>query len=263
MRNRIKTTLITAISLIVILVFLNLSGTLKPARSIADIIIFNPIRHASSNLAKGMSNFFATFVSISSLGEKNSELESELTDLKSKLSELKEIKNENEILRAQLNFESKVPVKTSPARVTSYEPDNVRKFLTIDKGSRNGLSKGMPVISGGVLVGTLDQVDSFSSKVFLVNDPEFRIRAIGQDKRASGIVKGQIGQGLMLEKVAQNDSISIGEYVITAGSEDVPKGILIGQIDGISKSDNSIFQTANLKTLINFNKLELVFVVVK
>jgi rod shape-determining protein MreC len=210
-----------------------------------------------------VNNFFTTFASISSLAEKNSRLENELTDLKSKLSELKEIKNENEILRSQLDFESKVPIKTTPARVISYEPDNVRKFLTIDKGSRNGLSKGMPVISGGVLVGTLDQVDSFSSKVFLVNDPEFRIRAIGQDSRASGIVKGQIGQGLILEKVAQNDSIAIGEYVITAGSENVPKGILIGQIDGISKSDNSIFQTANLKILINFNKLELVFVAVK
>jgi len=164
-------------------------------------------------------------------------------------------------LRRQLNFENSQSIKSIPARVISYEPDNLRKFLTIDKGSRQGLQKGMAVLSSGVLVGTLDQVDSFSAKVFLASDPEFRIRAISQDGRATGIVRGQLGDSLIMEKIAPSESINLGEMILTSGSEQVPKGLLIGEVEGIEKSDNAIFQQAQLKKLINPQKLELVFVV--
>lgn len=262
-RNRSKTILLTVVLIIIFLIILNFVGVLNPIKSIVDITIFNPIRNFTKTSADNTGKFFNTISSISNLNQRNTALESEVTELKNKLSELKEAKSENDSLRAQLGFESRVPLKTTPARVISYEPDNIRKFLTIDKGSRHGLAKGMPVISGGVLVGILDKVDSFSSKVFLINDPEFRIRVIGQDGRASGIVRGQIGQGLIMEKIAQNESIGLGEFVVTAGSDEIPKGILVGQVDGVSKSDNAIFQTADLKNLINPNKLELIFVVVK
>lgn len=261
MRNRTKVILISVVSTLSLLVLFNMLGILNPVKSILDVIVFNPLRGATKNLSSNIANSFSALSSISGLNQKNVELEKENIDLKNKLSELKEIKNENDILRAQLGFESRLPLKTIPVKVVSYEPDNIRKFLTIDKGSRHGIQKGQPVISGGVLVGLVEQADSFSAKVFLVNDPEFRIRAIGQQERASGVVKGQIGQGLLMEKIAQSEKIELKEYVVTAGSDSVPKGILIGQVEGISKSDNAIFQSADLKSLINPNKLELIFVV--
>ncbi|MDP4038383.1 MAG: rod shape-determining protein MreC [bacterium] len=261
MRNRVKTTITIVLIVVVSLILLNTAGVLNPVKSIIDVTISNPVRLAFSEVAGSLSKSLGVITSIGSLNAKNTQLEVQVTELKNKLSELKEVKNENDILRAQLGFESRQPLKTIPARVISFEPDNIRKFLTLDKGSRHGLKKGMPVVSSGILVGTLDEVDSFSSKVFLINDPEFRIRAIGQDGRASGIVRGQLGQGLLMEKIAQNEIINLNEFVITAGSDDVPKGILIGQVEGIVRNDNAIFQSADLKSLINPSKLELVFVV--
>ena len=95
----------------------------------------------------------------------------------------------------------------------------------------------------------------------LATDPEFRLRGIGQDGRAQGIVRGQLGQGYIFDKVTQAESISTGELVITAGSGLVPKGILIGQVESIQKSDNAVFQSAQLKPLVNINNLEIVFIV--
>ena len=119
----------------------------------------------------------------------------------------------------------------------------------------------MAVLSSGVLVGTIDRVEDFSSTVFLTSDPEFRIRAIGQDGRAQGIVRGQLGQGYLFEKITQAESIAISEQIVSSGSGLVPKGILIGQVESISKSDNAVFQSAQLKPLVDLSRLEVVFVV--
>ena len=143
----------------------------------------------------------------------------------------------------------------------SSEGTSLRKYITIDRGKNSGLASGMAVLSSGVLVGTIDRVEDFSSTVFLTSDPEFRIRAIGQDGRAQGIVRGQLGQGYLFEKITQAESIAISEQIVSSGSGLVPKGILIGQVESISKSDNAVFQSAQLKPLVDLSRLEVVFVV--
>ena len=148
-----------------------------------------------------------------------------------------------------------------PARVVSLDPDNSRRFITIDRGSSSGIKTGQAVVSSGVLIGTVDEINDYSSKIFLVSDPEFRIRAVGQDGRAQGIIRGQIGQGYIFEKIAQGETISQGEQVVTAGSGQVPQGVLLGTVETVNRSDNSIFQSANVKPLIDLNNLELVFII--
>lgn len=104
-------------------------------------------------------------------------------------------------------------------------------------------------------------MNDYSAKVFLIDDPEFRIRGLGQEGRASGVVKGQIGEGYQMEKIAQSDTIKPGETVITAGSDTIPRGILIGQVETVDRSDNALFQVAHLRPLANISKSEIVFVV--
>ena len=119
----------------------------------------------------------------------------------------------------------------------------------------------MAVVSSGAIIGKIERVHDKSSDVFLVSDPEFRILAMTQNGRAKGIVRGQLGSGLRMEQIAQNEVIDVGEYVMSAGSDRVPKGLPIGTIESIDRSDNEIFQAANVKPLVDTQRLELVFVV--
>jgi rod shape-determining protein MreC len=64
-----------------------------------------------------------------------------------------------------------------------------------------------------------------------------------------------------MEQVAQNEVIDIGEFVVSSGSDRVPKGLPIGKIESIDRSDNEIFQAANVKPLVDMQRLEIVFVV--
>lgn len=260
MKQKIRLTTIVVLSVGVLLVIMQLAGLLWPLRIVLDQA-FSPIGRFFVASAQKVGGTVELFGSLTSLGEKNKQLEAEVLDLKKQLSNMQEISNENDILRKQVGFNARLSLDLVPARVIGYSPDNVRKYLTIDRGASNNIKKGMAVISGGVLIGEVDEVDDYSARVFLVNDPEFRILGLGQEGRASGVVKGQLGEGYQMEKIAQSESIKPAETVITAGSEAIPRGILIGQVESVDRSDNALFQIAHLRPLANISKLEIVFVV--
>lgn len=260
MKKRTRISIITVLVISLLLVTLNLFGWLKPVRIVFDQI-FAPIVRVGGNIGGSLFDSVGLIGSVGSISKQNKALENEVAELKKQLADVKEITYENDLLRTQLGFSARQNLSLAPARVIGYEPDNVRKFITIDRGSSVGIKKGMAVISNGVLVGFIDSVNSYTSQVFLASDPDFRIRALGQDNRAQGTIKGQIGQGYVMDRIAQNEVIKPGETVITAGSDTVPKGLVIGQVESVERSDNAIFQTADVKPPINLNKLELIFVV--
>lgn len=203
---------------------------------------------------------------VTSVRELNSELDQlrrENATLRTKLSEDDELRHENEVLRRQLGFGETATRRLVPAQVVGYQPDSFHQYLLIGRGSREGVEVGMAVVSEGVLVGKISEVSVSTAKVFLVIDPEFKVNGLDQETRATGTVKGQLGTGLIMDKIAQSDAIHPGDTIITSGlGGELPKGIIIGRVESINQSDNAIFQTAQIASVLKFNRLELVFVVV-
>lgn len=260
MKKPLLISIVTVGVIALIIIVLRLTGALWPFRLIQDQV-WNPVGAQLVHVRNIVNEQYTFLSSITNLNKENKDLRASELELRQQLSALKEVARENDLLRSQLNFNARLNLDLVPARVVSIEPDNTRHFITIDRGASSGVKKGQAVVSSGVLVGTIDEVNDYSSKVFLVNDPDFRIRAIGQDGRAQGIVRGQIGRGYVFEKVAQSETISQNEQVVTAGSGLVPQGVLIGTIEAVNKADNAIFQSASLKPLVDLNSLELVFIV--
>jgi len=260
MKKNVLIPIVIVSGVALLIIILKLSGVLWPFRILNDQV-WSPIGSRLVFVRNSVNDQYTFLSSITNLNKENKDLRNQELELRQQLSSLKEVVRENDLLRSQLNFNARLNLDLVPARVVSVEPDNTRHFITIDRGNSSGIKRGQAVVSSGVLIGTVDEVSDFSSKVFLVNDPDFRIRAIGQDGRAQGIVRGQIGRGYVFEKVAQNETINQNEQVITAGSGLVPQGILIGAIETVNKADNAIFQSASLKPLVNLNSLELVFIV--
>ena len=140
------------------------------------------------------------------------------------------------------------------------------QFLTIGRGSADGIRPGMAVVTSGTLVGTVQEVSPSTAKVFLVIDPSFRVAGIDQDQpdRPTGTIHGQIGSGLIFDKIAQNQTVKPGDTVITSGlGSDIAKGIIIGKVQTVDKRENGVFQSAQVSTDIAFSKLEIVYVVVR
>lgn len=242
------------------IVLLQIAGVWRPIGIVLDGII-HPIAGVVSDTSRNVGRFFETVGSLSHVSKDNQDLQQRLTDKEAELSRLKEVDHENELLRSQVGFEKSQSLPLLGAHVIAYAGDNTRRTLVIDRGSRDGVVDGQAVVSSGILVGKIERTSDNSAVVFMVSDPEFRVQAITQTDRARGIIRGQLGTGLRLEQVAQSDELNVKDTIVTAGSDRVPKGILIGQIDTVDRSDNELFQAANVRSTLNLSRLELVFVV--
>jgi rod shape-determining protein MreC len=234
----------------------------SPAKNLF-LFISSPFLVVLEKTGSVFEDFFSTIRSIKDLTKKLEEQEKEIRILQSEKAGLIEEAKENETLKKQLGFlESNKNLNLLPAYVIGRTPNSFLQYLIINKGEKDGVSKGQIVVSEGILVGRIEEVNISTSKVFLITNPTQAVPASTQESRASGLVKGELGYGLVLEDIPKETSLSIGENVITSGlGGDFPKGFLIGQIEKVISSPADLFQKASLKPFLDYSKLEIVFVI--
>ncbi|HVE80702.1 MAG TPA: rod shape-determining protein MreC [Candidatus Dormibacteraeota bacterium] len=264
--NRGPTKRLIALTLLgATLAVVNAAGALAPVKA-AIAYAIAPAQMTSSQAGSSGAGFFDVLFSINQLSQENKRLRQENASLRQRISQNTELKAENESLRKQLNFTAIEASRLVGGEVIGYQPDNFRHFITINRGSADGIASGMAVVSEGSLVGTISEVTAGTAKVFLVVDPNFRVSGVDQDRpsRPTGTVRGQIGGGFLMDKIAQNEDIRPGDAVITSGlGTNIPKGIMIGRIETVQKLENGVFQNARLVSDLKFNRLEYVYVIVR
>ena len=181
-----------------------------------------------------------------------------------------DIRKENERLKEQLDFAISLDEKNYPAQIISRDFDNVYTYLTIDKGSINGIKKNMPVIAyqNGTrgLVGKVVQVGTFTSQIMPVYNLNYIVSARIQNSRDLGLVNGTGSQDkpLLLQYIRKNvaSDLSFGDIIVTSGENDnYLKDIPIGTISKITSLDYNSSLNIELIPIIDFSRLENVVVV--
>lgn len=187
--------------------------------------------------------------------------------LKTKITEttLQLVKEENDELRAQSRFLQKQKWQTVGADVTGKNIDTLGNTLIINRGARDGIKENNPVIiHDGILVGKIARVEEKISVIRLINDNQSKFAAtiINNDK-SLGLIEGGYGISVQMNFIPQNESVNIGETIITSGLEDeVPRGLLVGIIETVEKEAYQPFQKAIVKPLADLNKINLVSVII-
>jgi len=98
--------------------------------------------------------------------------------------------------------------------------------------------------------------------VQLVTDTNSFVNARLQTSRGEGSVAGTASGDLRLTFVPLNDEIKDGDSVVTSGiGGKFPRGIVIGQVTTSRLDDSKLFQEAVVRSLVDFNRLEIVMVV--
>lgn len=229
-------------------------GWTKPLRAVVESGT-NPVKwgvYRSSQKIREKFEFIAAFRA----GQiKTKALEEEVARLTAQAQRLKDLEEENQTLRTQLGASQKISRKLLPAQVIGFNP------FTLDVGEKEGIKAGQVVLFQDNMVGRVSKVSPFSSQVMLITDPQSKI-TVKTTGGAFGILGGQYGEGLSLEKVVQGDPLNEGDVVVTGGDEGFPKGLVVGKIGKVEEKESEVFQRAQVKPLLNFEKLELVFVVV-
>lgn len=181
-----------------------------------------------------------------------------------------DIRKENERLKEQLDFSIVQVEQNIPAQIISRNLDNAYSYLTINKGSVNGIRKNMPVIAfqngNQGLVGRVVQVGTFTSQIMPIYNVNCMVSARIQNTRDLGLVNGlgNFDQPLILQYIRKRvvDELSFGDIVVTSGENDnYNRDIPIGTISKITILDYNSSLRIELNPIIDFSRLETVFVV--
>ncbi len=226
---------------------------------------------------KGFTGFFNWFGdtagSIRQLREAREELDAaraRLQEMDQVTREILELRRQNESLKDQLDFAHILPPERIAAEVIARDTDNLFSTLTINKGSRHGVKKGMPVVAwqGDLegLVGKVVLVGPGSSQILPLYDPQCMVSARVDSTRDEGLVQGEgKDRGTLVmnyvKKIAKN-KITYGDLVVTSGLGGLyPKGINIGRIRDITAPTYQTSLVLQVQPIVDFDRLEYLFLI--
>src|SRR5439155_15631600 len=166
-------------------------------------------------------------------------------------------------LQALLGFKQKFISKTVAAQVIGSSGSEQSRSIFIDKGTRQGIEKGMPVITADGVVGRVLNAYSTTAQVLLMNDQTSGVGALLEKSRLQGIVRGTPLGEVVLEKVMSDEQVAAGQTVLTSGGDRIfPKGLPIGTITRVSPGPG-LFLNIRVHPTANLSKLEEVLVITK
>ena len=194
------------------------------------------------------------------LREENKKLKEQVASMQEELDRYVEESIQYHRLKVQLEFAEQNPDKKVFAEVIGESIDNFHQVLLLNRGSKIGIQRYSAVILKEGVVGRVQSVTPFQSTVQLILDQRSRVPAIVQRTRAKGIVYGT-HSGLELRQINLRADIEIGDRVVTNGLGLFPKGLLVGIVSAVKHEEHELFKTAILTPVVEFNKIEDVFVI--
>lgn len=227
----------------------------RPVRAVVE----QGTRPVKLSLYRGKQKFWATFSFLSfwrSGQQKIKYLEERNRELQVEAQKTKALEEENRTLRAQLKVVLPSNWELLPAQTLGKT-----RYLTIDKGEKEGVKIGQVVILKNILVGKVVAVSLQESQVRLPADPESKIPVRTAKTGAEGLLVGQFGRGMVLEKVTQGESLEGEDLVVTTGESGYPKDLIIGKVSWVEKKESEVFQKAGVEPSLNFDEIEVIFLV--
>jgi len=228
-----------------------------------------PVQGAIHDVADTVSSAVGAVAEIDRLRTDNAALRRENDRLNADNERAQAVEHENEQLSALLQLRSTFSYQTSAAEVIARESSEVRRSVTLSKGSDAGIAKGDVVIAeGGALVGRVVDVGPTFAVVTLISDRSSTVIGQTETNAAKGDVVGQLGGALIMQNIDSTETVQPGEQVLTAGIElpggirsPFPKGLLIGEVTDVKHEASSVVQTAYLQPTVNLDKVAYVLVV--
>lgn len=202
---------------------------------------------------------------IEELKRRNAELERALARIESEVIQLREIASDYERLTALLDYTTATESQTFvTADVIGVDQQSNVRSIILNRGTRDGISVGMPVVTEKGLVGRILDVSANISRVQLVSDENSAVSGRLQSSRAEGSIRGRglLTGNLRMEFIPIDTDVIEGDLVVTSGlGGNFPPDIVIGQVSSSRNFEFELYQEAEVLSLIDFTKLEFVLVV--
>ena len=149
------------------------------------------------------------------------------------------------------------------ARVINNSVNKQKNFITLDKGSRHGVSNGMGVASQAGVVGVVVGVSRNYSVAMSLLNTEFRLSAsiARNDYFGSLAWDGLNYRYARLSEIPHHVAVNEGDTIVTSGYSAIfPAGIMVGVLTG-EQSRGGDFVTLKVLLSADFKKLTNVYLI--
>ena len=263
-RSRLLLVLLLVSSLFLITLDLRGVNLASGIRSGVSTVI-SPVENLFTKVFSPVGNFASDVRNFGQSKKQITELNKQIDLLKAKQVLDEDMVSQLNQLRNVLDLAGSGGYQVVAARVINRgSTETFKETLTIDVGSRSGITKNMTVISESGLVGVVKSVTSNSSIVLLMSDPTFKVGVRIAGTQSIGVVSGQGGSTYLLQLLDATGEIKEGDALVARGSAgDRPfvPGVPVGIVTNVSSNASSITQNADVESSANLEKISVVAVV--
>lgn len=226
-----------------------------------------PVQETVNEITRIVSDFMQRVFFPSSIQQENEELKRKIAVYERDLVLYEETAKENARLSELLDFvQENSSMRYLTASVTAKNINTASASLTLNVGTRHGVTEKTPVITGTGVVGRVTEVGNSWCKVHTVMNDEMRLSVLVERTRDEGTLGGLIrvnGEvtGMKLYYLPENADLRVGDRIVTSSSGGVfPKGLFIGTVTAINDEENASY-AASVSSEIDFDHLENVLLV--
>jgi rod shape-determining protein MreC len=226
--------------------------------------IISPFFRATDSTIEFTRDIWSRYFLAAQAVSENAALRVRLAQTTEFINRCKELELENTRLKKLVDFTDSVQDTYIAARIIARDPSSWFRTVIIDKGMEDGLEKGSPVLVSEGVVGQLIEVSGNFARVLLIIDRNSSVDALVRNTRVRGIIKGNNEKQCFFVYTLRKDEVKDGEIIITSGLDQVfPKGLIIGKVLKVTKTQSQLFQDITVETSVDFEKLEEVLVLKK
>lgn len=225
-----------------------------------------PLQYVATQLSLAVSSYIQDYVYLVEVGKENERLQRENARLREANNKLLSAAAENRRLRKLLQLRENLQGSMLAAQVIGKEVSPFFRVVRVrlDRGERDRVEPGMPVLTAEGLVGQVQRTSGRFSDVLLTADKTSAIDVVVERTGARGMLKGT-GDAqhylCRLENLSRDADAKVGDALKTSGlGQRFPASILVGHISKITKKESGLYQEAEVTPAVNFSVLEEVLI---
>lgn len=220
-----------------------------------------PLEKAIMWFRGGTGNLWRSYIYLRGVRQENRELKEEIARLRLEQVRLNDDAEQARRLQALLGFKEQFISKTVAAQVIGSSGSEQSRSVYIDKGTKQGIDKDMPVITADGVVGKVLRVFGSTAQVLLIDDQTSGVGALLDKSRLQGVLRGTPAGEVVLEKVMSDEQVQVGDRVLTSGGDQIfPKGLPVGTVTKVSPGPE-LFLNIRVRPTADLSRLEEVLVI--
>lgn len=191
--------------------------TLKPMRSQMGLVL-TPFYWLADLPVRAWDGVSDQFTSRSTLIAENEKLKAEALLMQRRLQKLATLTEQNVRLRELLNSSALVDEKVLVGELIGVDPNPFTHRILIDKGEKDGVFLGQPVLDARGLMGQVVEVMPYTARVLLLTDTTHSIPVQVNRNGLRAIASGTGNpERLELRHVADTADIKEGDLLVSSG----------------------------------------------